>query len=70
MNVLVFKTDVSEDIEVRAVNALLTTVPGISKWNFDLDDCDRILRIVAANVHANAVEQLLETVGIRCRELE
>lgn len=69
MDVLVFKTNVSGEEEINEVRDLLSSLPSIESWNFDLDDCDRILRIVATGLYPDEVEDLLEGAGIRCVEL-
>ena len=70
MGVLVFTTTVTEAEQVSEVKALLTDVSGIKDWNFDLEDCDRILRIVADDVCPRYIEQLLQTNGFCCHELD
>jgi len=70
MDILVFVTNVADKIAVRRVKPLLTAIPAISDWNFDLDDCDRILRIVANDLSPRKVETLLQTAGFACYELE
>jgi len=42
---------------------LLTAVPAIKDWNFDLDDRDNILRIEATNIPPGYIESLLQTAG-------
>jgi len=70
MEVLVFKTNVTSKRKVSKVSALLTSFPAIQQWNFDLDDCDKVLRIVATDLHPNSVESLLHTAGFNCQELD
>ena len=69
MNVLVFKTDVTNKRKVSKVRTLLTVFPGIQQWNFDLEDCDNILRIVANDLSPRYVETALKKAGIGCEEL-
>ena len=69
MDVLVFRTDVTDINEVGKVNNLLTSVSTIHEWNFDLEDCDNILRIVAMGLSPREVELLLQGAGIGCEEL-
>lgn len=69
MNVLVFKTDVTNKRKVSKVSALLTLFPSIQQWNFDLEDCDNILRIVASDLSPRYVETALKKAGIGCEEL-
>jgi hypothetical protein len=70
MDILVFVTSVEKPEQVNRVKPLLTTVPAITGWNFDLEDCDNILRIEASNVSPRYIESLLQTAGYDCRELE
>ena len=69
MDVLVFKTDVTTKKKVSKVSSLLTSLPAIQQWNFDLEDCDNILRIVARDLSPRYVESALKAVGIGCEEL-
>ena len=70
MEVLVFMTSVECTEQVNEVQPLLTAVPAISQWNFDLEDCDNILRIEADDVSPRYIESLLHRAGYNCRELE
>ncbi len=70
MNVLVFTTSVSEPEQISRVQPLLTSVPTIEDWNFDLEDCDNILRVVSKDVSPRYIESLLHNAGFLCTELE
>jgi hypothetical protein len=70
MDVLVFTTSVSEPEQVSIVKPLLTAVPDIEEWNFDLEDCDNILRVVSQDLSPRYIESLLHTAGFLCTELE
>lgn len=70
MEVLVFKTSVETPQHVKSLRPLLDSAAGKGKWNFALDDCDRILRIVSARVHPLTAIKLLEENGYECSELE
>lgn len=69
MEVLVFRTSVMHEQEVSRVQSLLT-IPAIKRWNFDLDDCDRILRVISDEVSPRYVESALNNAGFLCQELE
>jgi len=69
MDVLVFKTNVTDMHQVSRVKSLLTLFPTIKQWNFDLEDCDNILRIVAGNLSPRNVELTLKQAGIVCEQL-
>jgi hypothetical protein len=70
MDVLVFMTSVSKPEQVSEVKPLLTGIPAIKEWNFDLEDCDKILRIVSKNLSPRYIESLLKKAGFACMELE
>lgn len=70
MDVLIFSTSVEKPEQVREVKPLLTSEPAITGWNFDLDDCDNILRIESSNLSPRYIEMLLHAAGYDCRELE
>lgn len=66
----IFKTNVqaSEQAE-ELVNLLQQTFPG-NKINFDLDDCDKVLRIEGKNVISRNVMNILKERGFMCNLLE
>ena len=70
MEVLVFKTNVTSKRKVNKVRALLASFPAIRQWNFDLEDCDKVLRIEAIGLQPAIVESLLHTAGFSCSELD
>jgi hypothetical protein len=69
MDVLVFKTSVQQLTQVNQVKTLFTTMPAIQNWNFDLEDCDNILRIESDGLSPRYVESVLQQAGIVCEEL-
>lgn len=69
MNVLVFKTSVETPRHVEVLKPLLDLTAGKGQWNFALDDCDHILRILSAVDPAAAIG-LLKANGYECSELE
>lgn len=69
MEVLVFKTSVQSKNNVQSVSAALDALTGVLKWNFDLQDSDNILRVVANDVSPRKVELVLNYAGFACEEL-
>jgi hypothetical protein len=70
LRVEVFKTDVQEDGQAKALIASLSEfLPGCS-INFDLDDCDRILRVEGETVVACEIERIVLQNGFECKCLE
>lgn len=66
----VFKTNVRKRSEAKGLIALLQKhFPG-SQVNFDLDDCDHVLRIEGSGLAPDKVMMLLEEKGFDCDILE
>jgi len=70
MDILVFATSVEKPRQVSRIKPLLTAVSAINRWNFDLEDCDNILRVEAVGLSPRYIENLLNTAGFDCYELE
>lgn len=65
----VFKTNVQEvEQSNMIVEKLLEHFPN-SLINFDLEDCDKILRIHAAAISNHKIIDLLNSFGYQCEEL-
>ena len=70
MEILVFKTSVKDPLIVKELKPRLDQLAGEGSWNFDLSDCDRILRIASGRVKAESAIRLLGQFGFVCAELE
>jgi hypothetical protein len=70
MNVLVFSTTVESADEVHSLDPFLDMYAGRGRWNFALDDKDKILRIVSMHDRAQGAIQLLKEHGFECHELQ
>jgi len=69
MDILVFSTSVSDRRQINEVSPLLTAIKAIKDWNFDLEDCDHVLRVVANNISPRYIESVIQTAGFNCVEL-
>lgn len=67
--ILVFKTSVADITDVERLKLQLDDYLNGAKWNFDLEDCDRILRIDSTGEVTGTVIRLLEGNGFCCEEL-
>ncbi|WP_299113551.1 hypothetical protein [uncultured Winogradskyella sp.] len=68
--VLVFKTSVENKEEISRLQPILNTVMTKNDfWNFDLEDCDNILRIETNHLKPESVLGLLGMHGFYCEEL-
>lgn len=69
MEILVFKTNLSNSKRIGDVGIYLNNHPGIHQWNVDLHDCDNILRIVNLDIDPAEVEEIVKNAGYSCKEL-
>ena len=66
----VFKTDVyEEERSIIIVQKLLQYFPE-NKINFDLEDCDKILRVEGENIFSERIMELLNEEGHECEILD
>jgi hypothetical protein len=69
MDILVFKTNLRSRKRVSALAPHLENMKGIVRWNVDLQDIDKVLRIECASISARAIEKNLQQAGYFCEEL-
>ena len=69
--VLVFRTSVDTPQQARQLKPVLDKLmQSYEKWNFDLEECDRILRVEAFTLQASIIIERLNREGFACAELE
>ncbi len=66
----VFRTNVEDPFAADMIVAELLAFFPHYRINFDLEDCDKILRVAGAGVHAPAVAQVVRRKGFVCEVLE
>ena len=70
MEVFVFKTNVKTRKDASGLEPQLNqALNKKSEWNFDLKDCDCILRVENPNVKAVKLIEILKNNGYDCIEL-
>lgn len=69
MEVLILKTNIRYKKQVKTVASLLDGQGNISRWNIDLNDIDKVLRIEADDMKLTEVVQLIQEAGFHCEEL-
>jgi hypothetical protein len=68
--IYVFKTSVRTKIQAKKLKPHIDEILPKAKWNFDLADCDKVLRIDSeANIISPIIE-LLKNHDFDCQELE
>lgn len=66
----VFKTNVRGKRQARALLNILSERFPLFKINFDLEDCDKILRVEGSNVRHEKIAKLVTDNGYCCDVLE
>jgi len=68
--ILVLKTSLTARSEVEKIGILLNAHPQIVKWDIDLDDCDKVLRIESSNGLTEAdIAEVLRKIGYEAEKL-
>ena len=70
MDILIFKTNLDNPFIVNRVQPVIQNIPGIRRWNVDIQDCDNVLRIEANKLSPRSVEAVLQNAGYYCEELQ
>ncbi|WP_276481505.1 hypothetical protein [Paraflavitalea pollutisoli] len=68
--IYVFKTSVKTKKEVKCLKPHIDNILSGEQWNFDLQDCDRILRIDSDQNIVLSIIDLLQLHQFYCEELE
>lgn len=69
MVISVYKTNVNTKSKLRKAKPVLNRILLGSKWNFDLEDCDKILRVESEKSYSAFLIAELLKIGINCEEL-
>ncbi|SEO21179.1 hypothetical protein SAMN05444671_0671 [Flavobacterium sp. CF108] len=69
MIISVYKTDVNTKSKLRKVKPVLNRILLGVKWNFDLDDCDKILRVESDKSYSEFLIAELHKIEVYCEEL-
>ncbi|HLP63043.1 hypothetical protein [Flavobacterium sp.] len=62
----VFKTNVQNHSDAERLVAELSKKNSILKINFDLNDCDNVLRIEAKKINPLEIIELMNSKGFQC----
>jgi len=70
MEVLVYKTNIHQRVDVDKVGNILNKHSEILKWNVDIEDEDCVLRVEAHLLIGSKIVELVKDAGYHCDELE
>jgi len=67
---IIISTIINSTEDLKGIQKVIKHLPSISEWSHDLDDCDKVLRVVSEiNVSMVLVEQL-GNLGITANVME
>jgi hypothetical protein len=69
-NILVFKTNIDTEADKMRVSEFLINQTLVEDWNVDIEDIDRVLRIVSYELSPENIIELISGLGYQCVELE
>ncbi len=65
----IFRTSVNSKCDVKNLKPLLDYLVGAGKWNFDLEDSEKILRINNFPSMNNFISREINKLGFECVEI-
>ena len=68
-HILLFKTNISCADDKQQLHAMLDNNEGITQWSVDVEDEDRVLRIISYTLTHQQIINLLNCHGYECCEL-
>ena len=68
--IYVFRTTVSSSKDIKELETYIEGLFPQSKWNFDLEDCDKIFRIESNENIPKWIVYLFQIFDFECEELE
>jgi hypothetical protein len=69
ITILVFKTDIHNILDIKKVEETIGHLEGILRWNVDLDDIEKVLRIEATHNDPARITGPVSKAGFFCEEL-
>ena len=69
-DILIFKTSIKNNSNINKLKPFIDKIVKDGRWNFDLEDCDKIFRVeTSRNIGAQLIS-LFNINGFNCEELE
>ena len=69
-DILIFRTSITTEQDLKRIELLFAQYPCIHKWNADLEDWEKVLRIESEGISPTEVIETLQTINIYASELK
>jgi len=66
----IYKTNINTLEQIKKADSILSKHSKIQKWNIDIDDCDKVLRIESSQLEIFDIIGSLKPFNIYCEVLE
>lgn len=66
----IFKTNIDCECVAQKVERIVKEKFQNLRINFDLEDCDKILRIEADNILVSEIRETIQNMGLKCEAIE
>lgn len=69
-SIYIFKTNINTLEQIKKANSFLSKNSKIEKWNIDLEDCDKVLKVESSQLETCDIIGSLKPFNIYCEVLE
>lgn len=69
MPILIFKSNIDSHAKLEKLEAVLCREQDVHSWTVDLEDCDKVLRIITKKAIKNKLLTLLKNSGFEISDL-
>ncbi len=70
MSALIFKTDITSKQDFIRIQNMICKIRKVDEYTIDLEDVDKVLRILSDSITITEVENEVGMLGFYCKELE
>lgn len=66
---LVFRTNLQTPEDVEEISITLNSIKGIIDWSVDLDDWEKVLRVVGTGIDSRQIISILRSLNVKILEM-
>ncbi len=67
--IYIFKTNISNELQIETLRGVFETKGSIVEWSVDMEDVDKVLRVVCTEGTPDECIDELKKKGLNCEEL-
>jgi cell fate (sporulation/competence/biofilm development) regulator YmcA (YheA/YmcA/DUF963 family) len=68
-HIKIFKTNIQTEDDLLNLAGIFNNHPLVEKWNVDLLDCDKVLRVITRSLSEEEIISLVRGCHLACTEL-